>query len=410
MPAADFDRTGEACDPFGVPVPFARTLGALQGDRSRGVLVALVLLVLATFAALAWSVWGELPVTAASSEARLETAELVHVVNAPIAGRLSNIEVHLGDQVHAGQVLARLDDQAARLALEVARAKLAGLDERLPSLREQLASEERALGQTQQVSGLAQGELAAQARAAVERERLAASEARRTHDLTAGGITSKAELERADSAARTTAADLHAVELEQARARAERELDETAAKRRVEDITQTLTEVEGQRTVASAEIARLEHEVERCQVLAPVSGRIGASRELTAGTFVDEGTELMRIVPGATLRAVALFSPASALGRIRAGQRARMRLDGFPALQYGLLDARVVRLSSEAVGGQVRVELELHPSAELAPHLEHGLTGVVEVEVERLPPYALVLRAAGRWFEAPSAPAEPAAP
>ena len=90
------------------------------------------------------------------------------------------------------------------------------------------------------------------------------------------------------------------------------------------------------------------------------------------------------------------YFPVSGVGRIRQGQRARLRLDGFPWTQYGTLQATVADAASEPSGGRVRVELVLQPDPQSAIPLEHGITGSAEVEAERLSPFALVLRAAGK--------------
>ena len=77
------------------------------------------------------------------------------------------------------------------------------------------------------------------------------------------------------------------------------------------------------------------------------------------------------------------------------GQPARLRLDGFPWAQYGSLAATVTSVATEARDGVIRVELQLPPETPTAIPLQHGLPGTVEVEVERISPATLVLRAVG---------------
>jgi membrane fusion protein (multidrug efflux system) len=114
------------------------------------------------------------------------------------------------------------------------------------------------------------------------------------------------------------------------------------------------------------------------------------------GSVVRAGDRLAAIVPSGGLRAVADFLPASALGRVRPGQSARLRLEGFPWTRFGTVAAVVERVASEPLEGRVRVELRLVPDAAARIPLQHGLPGTVEVEVERLAPAELVLRAAGQ--------------
>ncbi len=100
---------------------------------------------------------------------------------------------------------------------------------------------------------------------------------------------------------------------------------------------------------------------------------------------------------------MAEFAAADAVGRIQPGQRARLRLTGFPSTRYGSIPAAVVRVGSEARDGRIRVELDVLPGDGSPLPLEHGLPGTVEVEVERLSPAALVLRTAGKLLDRPAA-------
>jgi len=74
---------------------------------------------------------------------------------------------------------------------------------------------------------------------------------------------------------------------------------------------------------------RLEEEVDRRYIRAPIDGRLGEVAPLRIGAVVHEGDKLAAVIPGGKLRVVANFDPPAALGRIRAGQHARLRLEGF---------------------------------------------------------------------------------
>lgn len=64
--------------------------------------------------------------------------------------------------------------------------------------------------------------------------------------------------------------------------------------------------------------------------------------------------------------------------------------------------ATVANVAGEPRNGQVRVEFTIHPSPASQIPLQHGLPGTVEVEVDRLSPATLVLRAAGKLLHQPS--------
>ena len=90
-----------------------------------------------------------------------------------------------------------------------------------------------------------------------------------------------------------------------------------------------------------------------------------------------------------------------ALGRIQPGQQAKLRLSGFSWVQYGSVPATVNRVGKEPHNGTIRVELTLDQPDAFPVSLSHGLPGTLEVEVERISPAALVLRAAGNVVSRP---------
>jgi multidrug resistance efflux pump len=159
-------------------------------------------------------------------------------------------------------------------------------------------------------------------------------------------------------------------------------------------------------TTAAATVERLAHEIERRRIRAPMAGRLGEVAELRTGSVVREGDRLAAVVPLGDLQVVADFLPPSALGRVRPGQPARLRLEGFPWTQYGSLAATVSRVASEVRSGRIRVELSVDSKGASPIPLQHGLPGTVEVQVERVTPATLVLRAAGKLLARPVAKGE----
>jgi membrane fusion protein (multidrug efflux system) len=149
--------------------------------------------------------------------------------------------------------------------------------------------------------------------------------------------------------------------------------------------------------VGEAELAvkRLKEAVARRALRAPVDGWLGEVSDIRVGSVLREGTRLGAVVPQGTLRLVAEFTPA-AVGRLRPEQPAWLRLEAFPWTQHGTVSTRVARVGTEVREGRVRVELEVLPGASLP--LRHGLTGSVEVEVERVSPALLVLRGGGVYL------------
>ncbi len=123
---------------------------------------------------------------------------------------------------------------------------------------------------------------------------------------------------------------------------------------------------------------------------------------MRVGAVVDEADRLAAIVPESPLRIVAQFAPAAAIGRVRVGQPARVRLIGFPWAEYGSLQARVTAVADELRDGLVRVELGVASLPANLP-MTHALPGSVEIEVERVRPAWLVFRSLGGLLTRPIA-------
>ncbi|MFN7145017.1 MAG: HlyD family efflux transporter periplasmic adaptor subunit, partial [Myxococcota bacterium] len=148
-------------------------------------------------------------------------------------------------------------------------------------------------------------------------------------------------------------------------------------------------------------VTRLRAALDRRTIRASVVGRIGEAPTLAPGAFLEEGALVATVVPDGELRVIGVFAPSEALGRVRVGQRARLRLDGFPWTWFGTVPATVQAVADEVRDGGVRVELAPEPAPTSPIPLQHGLPGAVEIAVEEISPAALVLRSAGQLL-APS--------
>lgn len=91
---------------------------------------------------------------------------------------------------------------------------------------------------------------------------------------------------------------------------------------------------------------------------------------------------------------------AEALGRIRRGQLATLRLNGNVGEQAQAIPAIVLRVADQAQEGQGQVELYALVNADSVP-LQDGLTGRVEIKVEHISPATLILRASRQALDAP---------
>jgi membrane fusion protein (multidrug efflux system) len=300
----------------------------------------------------------------------------------------------LGGQVPVYEVTdrARLAEQRALAEKHVRRQ---ALGKRLAALQQEIRSEKEALRVLEQARTAALAEaraLAAEAEArSVASDRQAETSARlwRSHAVSAEEL----RRDQAEASARRAAA--RALQLAPERQEQDRRALESERQTRLAKLEREAVELEGESAIEAASIVRLEYDLARRSLRAPISGRIGEAAEVRVGTVVVAAEKLGAIVPAGERRAVALF-PAAAVGRLRQDQPARLKLDGFPWTQYGTLAATVADIATEAVEGRVRVELSLAAAQEGRAPVEHGLTGSAEVEVERVSPAVLLLRAAGQ--------------
>jgi len=211
---------------------------------------------------------------------------------------------------------------------------------------------------------------------------------------------SQADLERARAEAEQRRATAESLRLAIERLEPENRARQRDREARLDQLRREAARIEGEIATTAATVNRLASRVQERFLQAPATGIVVEAANLEAGAFVREGERLGVVLAAGELRAVADYAPSSALGRIRPGQPARVRLDGFPSAQYGSLAATVEQVSSELRDGRVRVELEVHPESNPALPLQHGLPGSTEVEIERVSPATLLLRAAGRLVTA----------
>jgi membrane fusion protein, adhesin transport system len=391
-----------------MPTRFVRTTRSLAHDRGRRALLGFGAAALLLAAWLTWFLFGQVTVYEVSRQARLEVQQSAHPVAALVQSRIASNALVLGQEVRAGDLLIELDAQADRLKLKEEQSRLQTLLPRIGSLKKEVA----ALAQAA-TSEHAAAQAAAQGASSRTREAAAAVDfaqenERRLREESAIGGVAQIEAVRAQSESLKLAAARDALAAEQRRLSTEAQARAFQQEAQVESLRRMILSMEGDAQAAESTIARLQEQIERHEVRAPVSGTIADVAALRTGAYVAAGQKLATVVPHGGLIIVGEFAPAAVLGRIHPGQPARLRLDGFPWAQYGMIDARVVRVAGEVRDGLVRVEFE--PARQDAPRLplQHGLPGSIEVGIEQVSPAQLLMRAAGR-FDMPTPATVPAA-
>ncbi|MBN1944299.1 MAG: HlyD family efflux transporter periplasmic adaptor subunit [Bradymonadales bacterium] len=338
-----------------------------------------------------------IPVYEVTSYARLEVSDRPHPVVSQISGRVVHNHMAIGLDVVAGQLLLELDDEAERIALDQSNVLLADLEARKRAIEEQIRSIEQALLSHRDADQAAVAEARAwirEARARLEHAEQREEERQRLHERS---LATAQELRDAQAEVAVRSAEVQArqrqaewTDLERAAAQVDRQTEMAELQR---DLAAINGEIETQRVA----VRRIEHEIELRRVRAPISGVLAESQESPPGSFVEEGVALATVIPPGELGVVAYYSPASA-GRIHPGDPARIRFPGFPWMQYGTIGANVANVASETRSGSIRVDLSIAPQPDTQIPLQHSLPAVVEIEVERVSPFTLILRAVGGWI------------
>ncbi|MBL9017682.1 MAG: HlyD family efflux transporter periplasmic adaptor subunit [Myxococcales bacterium] len=320
-------------------------------------------------------------------------------IRTPIAGRLVRWHVQEGDAVRAGQLLATIEDNdpglAGRLARvrDTAEARLVAAQQSVVVLSEQIRSLESAhlsavdAAARRVAMGVERLRAAEQSRdAAVAASRAAELNLARIKELAQDGLSSTRELELAELAAQTTAAE---IERANANVRAARgEISALEAERRRTDATMKADIDRARATLQTArsDAARAEGELQEratavarqdtMQVVAPRDGTILRMLAAQGAEYVAAGDAIATLVPDTSSRAVELFMSGRDGPLVSPGRKVRLQFEGWPAVQFvgwpsvavGTFPGVVAFVDAAAdPQGRVRVVVVPDPAAEPWP-------------------------------------------
>jgi membrane fusion protein (multidrug efflux system) len=352
---------------------------------------------------LAWGGWfvaADIRVYEVSPHARVELEQAASPVQAPVAGRVVQANLTLGREVQAGELLVEIDTGAEGQRLQEEQERLAALKPQLEALRRQLSSEEQRLVQEREVGRSAVEEARARS-AETEATARFASENLQTMAQLSQDVVAPLEVKRAKADEEASQAVARALTFTLQRIVASQRARESELLARIAELRRTEAQLAGSIATSAAAVRSFEQEINQRRIRAPIAGRLGEVATLRPGAVLREGERVATVVPSGRLRLIAGFPPAVAVGRLQKGQKARLRLDGFPWSQFGAVEARVDSVATEVRDGLIRVEFSLDQAPSSIP-LQHGMTGTVEVEVEKASPATIVLRSLGQRLSQPA--------
>lgn len=377
---------------------FSRSLRFLYSDRLRLPLGVIFFLMILLSCWITWFSMIKIPLYSVTDQARLEVDQASCPVQTTIDGKIIGISMKLDQKIEKGAVLVRFDDQSLQLKKNEILDQIVSLSAQVSALEEQIVHEQDLIKEQGQISLIKLQEAKSQQREKEVSAKLAEEEAKRLGKLHSQGALTEMKLLEVQAEAEKGRALAEAIRISLDRLAGEDRLEEKEGQTHLSQLKQELIEIKRDIQNNQALIEQIECEIEKHKVRAPVSGRIAETSDLHQGMFIEQGNNLATILPGGHLKAVAFFPPFEAMGKIFPGQKASLRLKGFPWLQYSKLAAKVEKVSREVRDGQVRVDLALLTPERLSMTLQHGLPARVEIETERVTPAVLVLRKAGKFL------------
>jgi len=287
-----------------------------------------------------------------------------------------------------------LDDRSERLALHRAIDRGHALAGQREALSAELHALEESLASTKELATLHAGELRAEA----ARVATAATLAHERADL-ASKLARQGAANEFDRRERTLEARGQSMASEAAKQRGKRVLTEEASqassqRAAFERLRRDAVELDDAIAAATASVELLGVELDRRTIRAPVAGRLAEVSAIRVGTAVTHADHVATVVPSGDLKVSGRF-PQRYVGRLRAGQRGLLRLDGFPWTEYGTIAVEVARVAAGPSGGTLRAELVVIGDSPLVVRLKHGMAGTVHVAIEETTPGSLLWRIAG---------------
>ncbi|MEP1425834.1 MAG: HlyD family type I secretion periplasmic adaptor subunit [Tateyamaria sp.] len=364
-------------------IDFTDGRDATRLGRSSGALfIFLLIVVLMVCAGIAWAAFARIE-EVARADGRVVPSGQARTVESLEGGIVREILVSEGDEVTAGQILARLDDTGSAANLGELRAQQKALSARSLRLAAELvgpdapdfsstnieldsplAVREIALFESRTASYLGQRVvLEAQAQQREQEiteleaamDRVAENIALLDEEIqikTDSGIVPRVQIlpiERERSSKRQERDGLlsRKEQAKTALAEAEARLVEAELQRRAE-INIERSDTLNQLSVIEESLKSASDVVQRAALRAPVNGVVSALNVHTIGAVIAPGEEVLRIVPMDDLLQVEARVRPEDIAFIRPDLEASVKLTSFDFTVYGALNGRVVRVGADA--------------------------------------------------------------
>ncbi len=238
------------------------------------------------------------------------------IVSPKISGYISQVAVEDNQPVHAGQVLARIDDRDYQTALASAQGAVAADQADIDNLTQQIGEQQLSVSQAQATVDADQAALV-----------FASQEYQRDLILSRSGAGTIQSAQQATSTIRqdqaTVSRDTTAV---------------AAAQKQIEVLGAQLTRARAMLMQQQAAARQAELNLSYTTITTPTDGAVGV-RTVRVGQYVDAGTQLMAVVPLQAVYVTANFEETQ-LTDVEPGQKVTVSVDTFPGhVVRGVVDS-----------------------------------------------------------------------
>jgi hemolysin D len=110
-----------------------------------------------------------------------------------------------------------------------------------------------------------------------------------------------------------------------------------------------LAQLDSERISLRQSASKLTRHRQQLEVIAPVAGTVQELAVHTVGAVVSPAQELMKVVPADAGIEVEALLQNKDVGFVREGQLAQVKIDTFNFTKYGLINAKVLDISNDAV-------------------------------------------------------------
>jgi len=376
-------------------------LGAVEPPAGAGSILLLISSLVAVLLVGAGLLTVEMAVEAPGA---LRAPNGLRSVASVLPGAVTDVLLHAGDDVTAGQVVVRLEEMHLRASLTLREQELAALQQAtLEAARADQASiAEATLAMQEQRAALERRRGIHRAQLSQRAERLGSS-----RQMLQAGVASTGDTLSANESVQAAAESVAVVAAQAA------ELALAMADRRREWKQRELERASTlQRAIEAVEEAR--SRLAMTEIRSPASGRIEALF-VNPGSVVQAGAVMAQIVPRAVPRAVVAFLPSRETASVAIGTEVNVEVVSLPVAEFGMARARVTRISTdrakpeemasalgEALPGPfVRVDLlliENDAQAKMAPHIRSGERVTVRLQRREQRIISLVFEFVKTWL------------